>query len=197
MTQDAWIILAFKVVLLSGFISLVTWVVIYTRLTHWGAWKDPIGRTLMAKSLLLALVLVPSILNLFFSFDRFTSHVAGWIDVVLIGAITPVMMWRSLVWLRVGREGGPGASTGRERAAGSQRKGSSGMKNAGQYAKFAIGAASAIITALMPYYGADKWFIALTAALGAALVYIVPNSPPVPASLPPLPPEPPRPAPPL
>ena len=51
------------------------------------------------------------------------------------------------------------------------------MKNIGQYAKFLVGGAAAIITALTPYYGSAKWFVAVTAALGAALVYIVPNQP--------------------
>lgn len=49
------------------------------------------------------------------------------------------------------------------------------LKNAGRYAKFLVGTASAIVTALVPYYGGDKWFVTVTAVLGAALVYLVPN----------------------
>lgn len=103
MTQDQWIALAFKVVLISGFVALTAWVAVYIRLTRGAALKDPIGQTLIAKSLLLAAVLVPSTLSLFFTFSRWSSHLAGWIDVVLIGAITPVMWWRIAVWLKIHR----------------------------------------------------------------------------------------------
>lgn len=103
MTQDQWIALAFKVVLISGFVALTAWVAVYIRLTRGAALKDPIGQTLIAKSLLLAAVLVPSTLSLFFTFSRWTSHLAGWVDVVLIGAITPVMWWRTAVWIKVHR----------------------------------------------------------------------------------------------
>jgi hypothetical protein len=53
---------------------------------------------------------VPTVLSLFFQFSRLTSHVAAWIDVVLFGTLTPVMLWRTLVWQRVhrSRNGTPG-----------------------------------------------------------------------------------------
>lgn len=51
------------------------------------------------------------------------------------------------------------------------------LNNSGTYAKFIAGTAWAIVTALTPYYGGDKWFTAVTAGIGAALVYFVPNSP--------------------
>lgn len=49
--------------------------------------------------------------------------------------------------------------------------------NTGAYAKFIVGAASAVVTALTPYYGSAHWFPALTAGIGALLVYLVPNQP--------------------
>lgn len=107
MTQDQAVILALKIVLISGFASLTAWVAVYTKLTSWGAWKNPVGRTLMVKSLLLAAALVPFTLSLFFTFNRLTSHIAGWVDVALIGAITPVMLWRCLVWVRLSRKDKP------------------------------------------------------------------------------------------
>ncbi len=104
MTQDQSVILALKVVLIAGFVSLTASVAVYTRLTRWAAWRNPVGRTLMAKSLLLAMALVPTTLSLFFTFNRLTSHIAGWVDVALIGAITPVMLWRCLIWVKISRK---------------------------------------------------------------------------------------------
>jgi len=49
------------------------------------------------------------------------------------------------------------------------------MKNIGSYAKFIVGAASAVLTALAPYYGSTHWYPAVTAGIGAILVYAVPN----------------------
>ena len=103
MSQDQVIVLLFKVGCIAGFISLVGWVIIYTRLARW--WKNPIGRTLVVKTLLIAGLLVPTTMSLFFNFNRLTSHIAAWVDVVLIGAIAPVMIWRSIVWLREARDG--------------------------------------------------------------------------------------------
>lgn len=104
MNQDQWIILLFRIFLISGFVSLVAWVVVYTRLTGWANWKNPIGQTLVIKTSLVALLLVPSILALFFHFSRATSITAAWVDVALIGLITPVMLWRTAVWVRIYRK---------------------------------------------------------------------------------------------
>ena len=103
MNDIAWITLALKVVLISGFCSLITWIAVYTRLAAW--WRSPIGRTLVAKTLLIAGMFVPSILSLFFRLSKQDSLIAGWVDVGLIGAVTPVMLWRTAVWLRLGRAG--------------------------------------------------------------------------------------------
>jgi hypothetical protein len=101
MTQDQWIILAFKVAVVSGFASIAGWVVLYSFLAPW--WESPIGRTLVAKSVLIALLFVPTGLSLFFHLNRLDSVVAGWVDAGLIGLVTPVMIWRSVVWLKLHR----------------------------------------------------------------------------------------------
>lgn len=99
MTEDALILLCFRIVLIAAFISLTAFVVQYTRLAPW--WRDPLGRTIVIKSGLLALALVPSILSLFFNFSRRDSHVAAWLDIALFGAITPVMIWRIIIWQKI------------------------------------------------------------------------------------------------
>lgn len=91
--------LVFKIVLVTGFLSLIAWIVIYTAYQPW--WKDQIGRTLVIKTALIAGMFIPSILALFFHLNRSDSVAAGWIDVMLIGAVTPVMLWRIMVWRNI------------------------------------------------------------------------------------------------
>ena len=105
MDQDQIIILCLKIGLIAGFVSLVAWVAVYHVLTRGGWRKNPIGRTLVVKSLLIAGMFVPSILSLFFHLNRLDSWVAGWVDVVLIGAVAPVMAWRVAVFLKLHRQG--------------------------------------------------------------------------------------------
>lgn len=106
MTQAQWLILAFKAVTIAGFCSLTGWIIVYTRVAHW--WRNPIGQTLVAKTVVIALLLIPSILSLFFNFTTVHSEIAGWVDVVLIGLITPIMIWRSAVWMQLHRDGTTG-----------------------------------------------------------------------------------------
>lgn len=103
MTQVQWLILAFKVVTVAGFASLAAWIAVYTRLAKW--WQNDIGRTLVAKTALIALLLVPTALSLFFHLSGRTSLAMAWVDVGLIALITPVMLWRIAVWLKVYRAG--------------------------------------------------------------------------------------------
>lgn len=92
---------ALRAVLISGFCSLVLWITVYTMLAAW--WRNSIGRTLVIKTVLIALIFIPSILSSFFTFSPHGDLVAGWIDVGLIGLVTPVMLWRTVVWLKLYR----------------------------------------------------------------------------------------------
>lgn len=116
MTQDSLIILLLKVGLIAGSVSLFGWVALYTWLTRGAAWRNPIGRTLVIKTLLIAALFIPQILSLFFHLNRLDSHIAAWTDVALIGLVTPIMCWRSAVWVRLSRRGG-GARAGEQDAA--------------------------------------------------------------------------------
>lgn len=99
MIQDGLVILLLKVFLVTGEASLVIWMILYTIYQPW--WRDPVGRTLVIETLLIAGLFVPSILSLFFHFNHLTSQVAAWIDLGLIAAVTPVMLWRIAVWRRI------------------------------------------------------------------------------------------------
>jgi hypothetical protein len=93
-----------QVVLICGFCSLVGWVAVYTKLAPW--WRNPVGQTLVIKTALIALMFIPSILSLFFHLSAATSKLMGWVDVALIGAVTPVMLWRIAVWMQLHKAGG-------------------------------------------------------------------------------------------
>lgn len=103
MSQDSLIILLFKIVLVSGALSVAAFVVRYHQMTKGAVWANEVGKTIVVKDILLIACLIPSILSLFFRFSRLTSHVAAWLDVVLFGLLTPVMIWRIVVWQRIHR----------------------------------------------------------------------------------------------
>lgn len=99
MTQTQVIVLLLKIGLISGFASIALWVAVYTGLARW--WKNPLGRTLVIEAGLIAGLFVPQIMSLFFNLNRLDSRIAAWADVALIGLVTPVMLWRTVVWLRM------------------------------------------------------------------------------------------------
>jgi hypothetical protein len=106
--QEQLIEILLRIFLISGFCSIAGWVGTYTWMGFHGAgkwWRNPVGRSLVIKSALLGLLLVPSILSLFFKFSRQTSDIAGWVDTGLIALITPVMWWRVRVWVRLHKAG--------------------------------------------------------------------------------------------
>lgn len=109
MSQDALIVLLFKIVLISGAVSVALFVAEYTWRTRGRCWRNDIGRTLVVKDILLILCLLPSILSLFWDFNRLNSHISAWVDIVLFGLLTPVMCWRVFVFERIHRQKrGPG-----------------------------------------------------------------------------------------
>lgn len=103
--QEQAIVLCLKIGLVCGFASIVGWVAVYIALTRGAALKNPVGLTLIIKSLLIAGLFIPTILSLFFHLSRMDSLIAGWADVALIGLVTPVMTWRTWVWIRMARLG--------------------------------------------------------------------------------------------
>ena len=100
MTQEQAIILCLKIGLIAGFASIAVWTAVYSRLAQW--WRHAIGRTLVIEAVLIAGLFVPQILSLFFNLNRLDSRIAAWSDVALIGLVTPVMLWRTIVFLRMG-----------------------------------------------------------------------------------------------
>ena len=103
MTQDQFIILGFKIADVASVVTIVAFVAYYTRVARW--WRNPVGRTIVAKDLALILVLLPSVLSMFLHFNRLTSYVAAWFDVTSFALVPVIMAWRIVVWHRLDRLG--------------------------------------------------------------------------------------------
>lgn len=103
MTEAQWITLLLKGGLVSGCCSIAAWIGVYTRLTRGRNFRNPIGRSLMLFAALVAALFVPFILSLFFRLNRLDSRIAAWVLVAVIGAVTPVMVSRTVVWIRESR----------------------------------------------------------------------------------------------
>lgn len=101
MSQDQWILFAFKVTEIASVVTIGAFVAYYTKAAAW--WKNPIGRTIVYKDIALILVLIPSILSIFFSFNRLTSHIAAWFDVGAFALVPIIMCWRIVVFRRIHR----------------------------------------------------------------------------------------------
>ena len=103
MTQDAVILLCFKVVEVTSVVAILAFIACYSR---WAAWlRNPIGRTIVLKDIALVLVLIPSILSIFVDFNRLTSHIAAWFDVGSFALVPVIMVWRTFVFWKIHKAG--------------------------------------------------------------------------------------------
>jgi hypothetical protein len=97
---DPLLLLCGQIVLVSGFFSVIAWIAVYTKFAPW--WRNSVGRALVTAKLLIAALFALSILSAVF-------HLMGlfieWLNVVLIGAMTPVMLWRIAVWMQLHKAG--------------------------------------------------------------------------------------------
>ena len=100
MTQLQWQLLASKVTVLAAIISLAGWVAVYSNLAPW--WRDHIGRTFVFKTLILILLLLLSVPGMFWTLSHLEADTLSWVEIALVGAITPVMLWRISVFIREG-----------------------------------------------------------------------------------------------
>jgi hypothetical protein len=103
MSQDAAILLAFKVVEVASVVTIAAFVACYSRWAKW--WQNAIGRTIVIKDIALILVLIPSLLSIFLKFNRLTSHIAAWFDVGSFALVPVIMCWRIAVWHRIHKAG--------------------------------------------------------------------------------------------
>lgn len=103
MNQDQAILLAFKVVEVASVVTITAFIACYSK---WARWQsNAIGRTIVIKDVALILVLIPSILSIFWHWNRLTSHIAAWFDVGAFAIIPAVMCWRIFVFRKIHRAG--------------------------------------------------------------------------------------------
>lgn len=102
MTQEQWIIFLFRIACVSIELTVIAFIVIYTLLAPW--WRNVLGRSIVTIDALLGMAFIPSVLSLFFDFNRLTSRIAAWADIVVFFAIAGVMLWRCWIWIRIHRK---------------------------------------------------------------------------------------------
>jgi hypothetical protein len=102
-TSPALLILLTKIALIADMVAIAAFICDYSRLAPW--WKNPVGRTIVLKDLFLLGVISLIVASVFFQFSRFTSEVASWIQIALLGGMAVAMLWRILVFERIHRNG--------------------------------------------------------------------------------------------
>jgi hypothetical protein len=84
-----------KIFLGTALAGMIAWVVDYS-LQH--GWQNPLGRTLLVKTVILLALLGLSALSLYFNLNLL---VLEWVQVILLGLVGPVMVWRMVAFRRV------------------------------------------------------------------------------------------------
>lgn len=103
MSQDQAILLCLKIVEIASVVTICAFIVCYSR---WADWiRNPIGRTIVLKDFALILVLIPSLLSIFWHFNRLTSHIAAWFDIGSFALVPVLMVWRIFVFRKIHRAG--------------------------------------------------------------------------------------------
>lgn len=105
MTSPPLLILLTKITLIADMVAIIAFIADYSRLAPW--WRNPVGRTIVIKDLLLLGVISMVVLSVFFQFSRLTSQVAAWIQIAELAAMAVVMLWRIVVFERIHRHGTP------------------------------------------------------------------------------------------
>jgi len=102
MTQDQVMLLLLKAGIVAGIASVLTWIIVYGRLQPW--WRDQIGLSLVTMKVIVTGQLCFLGLAVFLHLSRLDNRLIGWAYTVFTLAITPVMVWRTVVWIRASRE---------------------------------------------------------------------------------------------
>jgi hypothetical protein len=96
-TQAQWQMLASKVTVLAAIVTLTSWVIVYTNLANW--WTDHVGRTFAFKTIILIFLLVLTVPEMFWTLTRDEIVGLTWVQIALVALISPVMVWRIVVFL--------------------------------------------------------------------------------------------------
>lgn len=84
-----------RIFLCTSLAASLAWTVDYSMN---GAWRNPVGKNLIVKTLIIVGLLTVSALASFFRLSPFWIMVIRWADLGLIAVIGPVMVWRMRVF---------------------------------------------------------------------------------------------------
>lgn len=81
-------------------VAVLLWSLQYTLTAPW--WRDPVGRTIIAKDAALLVLLVPNCLSIFWR-HYLPPLVIPWTDAASLILVTAAMLWRAVVWFRIAK----------------------------------------------------------------------------------------------
>jgi len=87
-----------KIIIGTTLACSVAWLIDYSRT---GAWRNPVGQTLLTKTVIISALLLVSWLTTLFRFDFRVLNIIRWGDLGLVALVAPVMVWRMVVFHRV------------------------------------------------------------------------------------------------
>jgi hypothetical protein len=85
-------------VIWASTVLVLIFVVQYTLSAPW--WRDPVGRTVVAKDICLLFLLIPACILLVWP-HAFTPMEVAVIDLISLGGVAVVMVWRCVVWFKI------------------------------------------------------------------------------------------------
>lgn len=94
-----------KVSSIFAIIGVLTFIVDYTRMTKWAAWKDEVGFTIIIAEIFVIVELIPLLIGEFFDLDRLGQEIETWFIVGGISLTGVAMLWRTFVFEKVYRRG--------------------------------------------------------------------------------------------
>ena len=95
----------FKIAMTSAVIGTSVFLAEYTRLTRGRCWRDAVGLTLVLEALFALGYLVPTTISLFFRLSPAVEQVVTWALICFIGLSGFVLLWRTVVFEQISREG--------------------------------------------------------------------------------------------
>lgn len=93
-----WAMDMLDALLWAAMVSVLVYVVQYTLSSPW--WRDPVGRTVVAKDLVILMLLLLTCIGLIWP-TWLTPGEATVLTAVILVGVSVTMVWRSVVWYRI------------------------------------------------------------------------------------------------
>jgi hypothetical protein len=93
------VVILLRVFETTSLLGSLAWITDYTRQR---GWHNVAGRNLLTKTVIIASLLLLGLLLSLFRFNPLIEEILYWLYVALLAAIGPVMVWRMVVFHRLG-----------------------------------------------------------------------------------------------